>query len=1339
MWICLPSFTDAQCLSTSVSTTNNKTEVTTCPGDGRPDVVRFKPNTWAAGYVWVITDENNTITDFFYGNKYDFENLGAGVSRVWGVSHSGIVTVPVGENILSADFQAFCWIVSINFVKVKRVIPDGATVSLANGGTLTYVCAGDGAPDVVSFANNSQAGNDYAYVIADENGTILAAADASGSYDFDGLPLGTCRVYGFGYTGNATITPGENVATSELSDNCYDLSDNFVEVVKDVPNGGTVATAGGSDFVQVCVGDGNASVVGFSASNTSNLFYAWVLTDENNQFLALETQNEHDFEGAPAGTCRVYGVAYVGNFVISAGEDIFANDLTDDCFDLSDNYIEVLRSEPNGSFVSLDDGTEKIFTCPGDGVADVVSFSTSSGSTAQYAFLITDEAGQILDVTTATTHDFDGAPTGICRIYGVSYVGNLLAEAGQDIFTDALSDDCWDLSNNYIEVVREVPDGGEIATAIGETVIYQCPNDGQPDLVDFETVGISNSNHLFAVTDENLQVVNLIQGNSFDFENLDPGIYRVYAIAYTGNFTMIEGDFLFVTPISDDCADISDNYITLIREAPDAGMVFANGGQEILYTCPQDGKADLAQLENPGASNARYAYLVLDENLQVAYILTDDDLFDFDMEAPGLYAVYGVSYTGELTIQPGDDPFINPLSDDCYELSENWVDVVHFAPAAGTLSTTDGLTEVEVCSGDGTPDLVGFEVAGEAPVRYMYVATDTTGKILSFSPVASMDFESVNEGVCRIYGVSYTGNFLGIVGENIHDLLLSDDCFDLSDNYIEVTRIEVDGGQVATAPHNDTQVFICPGDGVPNLLSFATTSAAPSDHYIYIITDNNQIITHILTDDQFDFDPLGIGVSKVWGLSYTGNLLAQPGDDLSQTALSDGCFALSENAIEVTRDTPNGDIIVSNQGDDISICVGDGKPDEIGFLTGSFSFAPYLYIITDEFNEIIEIMDDNVHDFENLPAATCRVWGLSYTGHLTAQPGDLLDFDALSDDCFDLSDNFIQIHKTFVDGATVFSPSGNELYICVGDGNSDFTGFFNTSNSGNEYRYLITDEAGNLLDVVGFNLYNFENGDPGICRVYGLDFTGVFSAFVGDNIFEDDLSTECFELSSDFLTVHKGQPDGGTLATDDGKTSVTVLVNDGQPDTIRFVATGASDLKYRFILTDENDVILDILTTDFADFENAGEGICRVYGLAYTNNLTAQPGMVLTDISPASGCYDLSDNFIEIIRDDPNNLTNPGDAGTFIFTQKQADFFQIRTTPNPVRNRLRIEWQSADYEGPAQLEIYHASGARIQSSDLEMTRGNNQFELQTEGWAPGAYFIVIRHQQETSQAVFLKI
>jgi hypothetical protein len=107
----------------------------------------------------------------------------------------------------------------------------------------------------------------------------------------------------------------------------------------------------------------------------------------------------------------------------------------------------------------------------------------------------------------------------------------------------------------------------------------------------------------------------------------------------------------------------------------------------------------------------------------------------------------------------------------------------------------------------------------------------------------------------------------------------------------------------------------------------------------------------------------------------------------------------------------------------------------VNFITGSFSFAAYAYIITDENNIVMSVEFNDFHDFDFAPAGVCRVWGISYTGNIIAGEGDNLDTDALSDDCFDVSNNFITINRIVVDGATIFTPGNTtEIYTCPGDG-----------------------------------------------------------------------------------------------------------------------------------------------------------------------------------------------------------------------------------------------------------------------------------------------------------------
>jgi hypothetical protein len=87
-------------------------------------------------------------------------------------------------------------------------------------------------------------------------------------------------------------------------------------------------------------------------------------------------------------------------------------------------------------------------------------------------------------------------------------------------------------------------------------------------------------------------------------------------------------------------------------------------------------------------------------------------------------------------------------------------------------------------------------------------------------------------------------------------------------------------------------------------------------------------------------------------------------------------------------------------------------PDLLSFITtGASQNVPYLYLITDTDNHILDVSLDGTYDFENTAVGVSRIWGLSYTGELFAFPGSNAATDMLSDDCWDLSGNFITVNR----------------------------------------------------------------------------------------------------------------------------------------------------------------------------------------------------------------------------------------------------------------------------------------------------------------------------------------
>ena len=133
---------------------------------------------------------------------------------------------------------------------------------------------------------------------------------------------------------------------------------------------------------------------------------------------------------------------------------------------------------PVGGNVLTTGGESMVYTCPGDGNADMIDFAVSGNSNSNSQFVVTDINGIILGLPPANTVDFEGAPAGTCLVWHLSYTGNLTAMMGDDATMISFSDDCYDLSADYVTVVREVPVGGNVLTTGGASMVYTCPGDG---------------------------------------------------------------------------------------------------------------------------------------------------------------------------------------------------------------------------------------------------------------------------------------------------------------------------------------------------------------------------------------------------------------------------------------------------------------------------------------------------------------------------------------------------------------------------------------------------------------------------------------------------------------------------------------------------------------------------------------------------------------------------------------------------------------------------------------------------------------------------------------------
>ncbi|MEM6802675.1 MAG: T9SS type A sorting domain-containing protein [Bacteroidota bacterium] len=439
-------------------------------------------------------------------------------------------------------------------------------------------------------------------------------------------------------------------------------------------DGGTVTTAAGDTTTYTCPGDGNADAIDFSVTGNSSDNFTYVVTDDQGIILGLPPANTVDFEGAGTGTCYVWGLSYTGNLTAQVGDDATSVALSDSCFDLSDNFVRVFRDNPDGGRVYTVSGDTTDYTCPGDGIADEISFMVNGNSNSNFQWVVTNDQGVILGLPPGNTVNFEGAGVGNCLVWGLAYTGNLTASMGDNALQIALSDDCFDLSDNFVTVFRDNPDGGRVYTTSADTVAYTCPGDGIADEISFMVDGNSNSNFQWVVTDDQGTILGLPPGNTVNFEGAGVGNCLVWGLAYTGNLTASMGDNVLQIALSDDCFDLSDNFVTVFRDNPDGGRVYTTSADTVVYTCAGDGIADEISFMVNGNSNSNFQWVVTDDQGTILG-LPPGNTVNFEGAGPGNCYVWGLAYTGNLTASMGDNAFQIAFSDDCYDLSDNFVEV----------------------------------------------------------------------------------------------------------------------------------------------------------------------------------------------------------------------------------------------------------------------------------------------------------------------------------------------------------------------------------------------------------------------------------------------------------------------------------------------------------------------------------------------------------------------------------------------------------------------------------------------------------------------------------------
>ncbi|GAA4949029.1 hypothetical protein GCM10023314_22890 [Algibacter agarivorans] len=546
-----------------------------------------------------------------------------------------------------------------------------------------------------------------------------------------------------------------------------------------------------------------------------------------------------------------------------------------------------------GIILALDDTT----VCVGDGVADLIDVQLTEASGRVKQWIITDDENNILELPEQPPFDFDSAPPGNCRIWHLSYNGiKPLVDPFWHKHVVNLSDlkGKYDLSN-YIEVTKiQQPKGGYLEIEGGGTEIEICAGDGNSDAFNVTLTGAEGPDMLWVITDLDLNILATPDAPPFDLEGAGEGVCLIWNLSYAENVNL-DG----ITNAGDitGCFDLS-NPITVTRNGVHGGQIAIVGGATEIEICAGDGNSD--------AFDVTLSDDIMGDNS--AWVITDPDLnilglpsgppFDLEGAGEGVCLIWHLSFEDGLT---GAEVGMNAADlAGCFDLS-NPITVARNGVHGGQIAIVGGATEIEICAGDGNSD--AFDVTLSDDImgdNSAWVITDTDLNILGLPSGPPFDLEGAGEGVCLIWHLSFEDGLTGAeVGMNAADLT---GCFDLS-NPITVIRNGVHGGVIEGGPFAFTIDEVA--DKIPN--EAITLKDNIGDKSQWVITNEEATIILDLPNSYTDpdFNALGVGVCKVWHLSYADGLLGlePPAEGDHLVASLSGCFSLS-NAITVTRTAP---------------------------------------------------------------------------------------------------------------------------------------------------------------------------------------------------------------------------------------------------------------------------------------------------------------------------------------------------------------------------------------------------------------------------------------------------
>lgn len=524
-------------------------QTTFCLSDGVADTVRITvTGEDAFEYTYIRVNGAGVILEVSADGEFFITANNPVLWAIFGVAHDADIDgLQVGGTTVGLSG---CYRISTPiFIRVND--PQGGSISTTDP---TSVCAGDGMEDPVNITLTGSSGGQSDWVFTDTSGIIQQIVTFIPTLDLETQDGGVFDLYRLSYeTGLMGLEQG--IALDSL-DGCFSLSNSIRLTINEV-DGGTIVPHIAPSF---CV-DGIADTILVDLNDAAGDSAVFLVTDTSGMVLTLQSDNSFVFEGTGSGTFVIWHLA-INDGISGLAIDSNVSQLSG-CYDLS-NPIQVVQADaPQAGVISTADST---FLCLIDGDSDIVNVAVEGVQGSNTAWLFTDEDGLIVQIPNSPPFDFGTSADGIYSIWHIVYEGELSGLENNEPIGEL--DGCFALSN-ALEITVSEPIGGVIST-MDDTLI--CVSDDLSDNIIFDVTGSQGAQQTLVITTEDLTILDLVVGNTYDFDDLEPGTCQVWNLSHGRDLALenivVGGNLYLDLP---GCYDASPEPVTITKAS--SGLV----------------------------------------------------------------------------------------------------------------------------------------------------------------------------------------------------------------------------------------------------------------------------------------------------------------------------------------------------------------------------------------------------------------------------------------------------------------------------------------------------------------------------------------------------------------------------------------------------------------------------------------------------------------------------------------------------------------------------------------------------------------------------------------------